>query len=67
MSRPSAQAAASAADPNILQEVERRPVLEIMRQKKGNTVHAARALGISRRALYRLLAKYGVSKHDVST
>jgi DNA-binding NtrC family response regulator len=32
--------------------------LDILRQEKGNKVQAARALGISRRALYRLIAKY---------
>jgi DNA-binding NtrC family response regulator len=46
------------ADANCLREVERRHVLEILRQEKGNKVHAARVLGISRRALYRLIQKY---------
>jgi DNA-binding NtrC family response regulator len=46
------------ADPDHLREVERRHVLEILQRVKGNKVHAARALGISRRALYRLIAKY---------
>jgi DNA-binding NtrC family response regulator len=41
-----------------LREVERRHVREVLRQEKGNKVHAARALGISRRALYRLIGKY---------
>ena len=31
---------------------------EMLRQEKGNKVHAAKALGISRRALYRLIDKY---------
>jgi DNA-binding NtrC family response regulator len=47
-----------AGDPMHLAEVERRHVREMLRQSKGNKVHAARALGISRRALYRLIAKY---------
>jgi DNA-binding NtrC family response regulator len=46
------------ADPRHLREVERRHVLEVLKQEKGNKVHAARALGISRRALYRLIEKY---------
>lgn len=43
-----------------LQELERRAVREAMEQAKDNKVHAAAALGISRRALYRLLEKYGL-------
>ncbi|HEV3258260.1 MAG TPA: sigma-54 dependent transcriptional regulator [Gemmataceae bacterium] len=45
-------------DPRHLREVERRHVQEVLQQEKGNKVHAARALGISRRALYRLIDKY---------
>jgi DNA-binding NtrC family response regulator len=45
-------------DPDHLSEMERRHVLEILQRVKGNKVHAARALGISRRALYRLIAKF---------
>jgi DNA-binding NtrC family response regulator len=41
-----------------LHDAQRRHVLEVLREEKGNKAHAARALGISRRALYRLLEKY---------
>jgi DNA-binding NtrC family response regulator len=51
----------SDADPRLLSEVERRHVLAVLRQEKGNKVHAASILGISRRALYRLITKYGYS------
>jgi len=49
---------ATDADPRHLREVERRYVLEILKQEKWNKVHAAKALGVSRRALYRLIEKY---------
>jgi DNA-binding NtrC family response regulator len=51
-------AAEEQEDPNDLHQMQRRHVLTVLREAKGNKVHAARALGISRRALYRLLEKY---------
>jgi DNA-binding NtrC family response regulator len=57
---------AAAEDPRHLREVERRHVLDVLKQEKGNKVHTARALGISRRALYRLLDKFGCHHEDSS-
>jgi transcriptional regulator with PAS, ATPase and Fis domain len=48
----------SGGDPRHLREVERRHVTQVLHQERGNKVQAARALGISRRALYRLIEKY---------
>ena len=45
-------------NPRSLREVERCHVQEVLKEEQGNKVHAARALGISRRALYRLISKY---------
>jgi DNA-binding NtrC family response regulator len=50
----------SPADPRHLSEVERQHVRQVLQQEKGNKVHVARILGISRRALYRLIEKYGL-------
>ncbi len=47
-----------AGDPRRLRDVERRHVIDTLRQEQWNKVQAARALGVSRRALYRLIAKY---------
>jgi transcriptional regulator with PAS, ATPase and Fis domain len=41
-----------------LDELERTHVLEILTRERGNKAQAARALGINRRSLYRLLEKY---------
>jgi DNA-binding NtrC family response regulator len=46
------------ANPLHLHEAERRHVLDVLRQANGNKVHAAKTLGISRRALYRLIDKH---------
>jgi DNA-binding NtrC family response regulator len=51
----------ASADPRHLDEVERRHVEDVLRQEKGNKLRAAKVLGISRRALYRLLAKYSIA------
>jgi DNA-binding NtrC family response regulator len=49
-------------DPRRLDEMERRHVQTVLQQEGGNKVHAAKALGISRRALYRLIEKYGLDE-----
>jgi DNA-binding NtrC family response regulator len=59
----SVTAAPPGANPLHLREVERRHVIEVLQREKGNKVHAAKALGISRRALYRLIDKYHLETH----
>jgi len=51
-------------DPHLLREIERRHVLAMLQHEKGNKVRAAKILGISRRALYRLIAKYHFSEEE---
>lgn len=46
-----------------LEDVERRHVLGVLQKMHFNKVHAAKALGVSRRALYRLIAKYHLDAH----
>ncbi len=51
-----------------LHDAQRRHVLAVLREEKGNKAHAARALGVSRRALYRLLEKYQLDQpHHAAT
>jgi DNA-binding NtrC family response regulator len=45
-------------DPQNMHQMLRQHVQAVLREAHGNKVHAAKALGISRRALYRLLEKY---------
>lgn len=52
----------SDAGPLNLAALEHQTVLAAMQQCESNKAHAAKALGISRRALYRLLEKYGIEK-----
>lgn len=52
-------------DARHLREVERQHVHFILRQEKGNKVHAAKALGISRRALYRLIKKHHLEGQEL--
>jgi DNA-binding NtrC family response regulator len=49
-------------EPLHLRNVERAHVAQVLRDLKGNKVHAARALGISRRAVYRLLERHGLKE-----
>jgi DNA-binding NtrC family response regulator len=48
------------ASPDDLRSIERAHVLEVLRREQGNKARAARALGITRRSLYRLLDKYSI-------
>ncbi|HVL12413.1 MAG TPA: sigma-54 dependent transcriptional regulator [Gemmata sp.] len=49
------------AGPDSLDAHERRHVADVLRRHGGNKVHTAKALGVSRRTLYRLIDKYGIA------
>ena len=55
-----APAGVSSTGPLNLSEMERRTVRTALEEAKGNKVQAAKALGINRRTLYRLITKYGL-------
>jgi DNA-binding NtrC family response regulator len=69
MSVPVAAPPTAGGNPRSLRDVERCHVMAILQEEKGNKVHTARALGISRRALYRLIEKYHLeaSRNDESS
>lgn len=48
-----------------LETLNRMHVVEVLKQYQGNKARTARALGIGRRSLYRLLEKYGLHTTDV--
>jgi DNA-binding NtrC family response regulator len=51
-------------DTSRLDEIEKAHIVEILDREKGNKAKAARALGIHRRKLYRLLERYDLHKPD---
>jgi DNA-binding NtrC family response regulator len=53
---------ASGSDPRHLRTVERRHIEMVLQQERGNKVQAAKVLGVSRRALYRLIEKHRLEK-----
>ncbi len=53
---------AESSNPVFLEEVERKHVRQVLEQMKGNKVQAAKAMGISRRRLYRLVEKYDLGE-----
>ncbi|MDB5339294.1 MAG: two component, sigma54 specific, transcriptional regulator, Fis family [Planctomycetaceae bacterium] len=49
-----------------LASIERAHVLEILKRERGNKSCAARALGVNRRSLYRLLEKYNIDPSNLT-
>ena len=49
-----------------LEDLERAHVINILRQSDGNKAQAARALGIHRRKLYRLLERFNIRPEELS-
>lgn len=47
-----------------LEEIEKAHIVEVLEREKGNKARAARALGIHRRKLYRLLERYELHKPE---
>jgi transcriptional regulator with PAS, ATPase and Fis domain len=50
-----------------LSTIQRSKVVEVLRREAGNKSKAARALGVDRRKLYRLLEKYSITEAELCT
>ena len=51
----------TAVDDDHLASIEKAHIVEVLGREGGNKARAARALGVNRRSLYRLIEKYGIS------
>ena len=56
----------AAMDTDDLASIQRVKVVEVLRRESGNKSKAARALGIDRRKLYRLLDKYSIADAELA-
>jgi transcriptional regulator with PAS, ATPase and Fis domain len=54
------QPARALIDGDCLADIERAHIVEVLRRERGNKARTARALGVNRRSLYRLLEKYRI-------
>jgi DNA-binding NtrC family response regulator len=59
------QSLAAAGSLDDLASIERAKVLEVLQREAGNKTRTARALGIDRRKIYRLLEKYHIHEQEV--
>ena len=51
---------------DALATIERAHIIEVLHREQGNKSRAARALGINRRSLYRLIEKFGIGASELT-
>jgi transcriptional regulator with PAS, ATPase and Fis domain len=62
----SAEQATPTVNGDRLEDLERAHVVEILTRERGNKARAARALGVNRRSLYRILEKYRITEEELA-
>jgi DNA-binding NtrC family response regulator len=60
LASPAASGSSPAAAGDDLATIEKAHIVEVLNRESGNKARTARALGVNRRSLYRLLDKYGI-------